>query len=160
MVSKLSQLQVTEVLIRRQRLVKKMVCFCIAQYPVRWTAQSFLYCSPSLTDLFIPTPTEQGFSGKRSSQAAITRQDKITHISTTVYSQVLIYTAELTRASVERPKMPNLRNGRKGDSNPGSLDCESGIIPVRPLYHWATALHLNMWIIAILWTRRSTEAGF
>ena len=26
--------------------------------------------------------------------------------------------------------MPNLRNGSKGDSNPGSLDCDSGIIPM------------------------------
>ena len=26
--------------------------------------------------------------------------------------------------------MPNLRNGSKGDSNPGSLDCESGILPL------------------------------
>ena len=25
--------------------------------------------------------------------------------------------------------MPNIRNGSKGDSNPGSLDCESGILP-------------------------------
>ena len=28
---------------------------------------------------------------------------------------------------MERKKMPNLRNGSKGDSNPGSLDCESGV---------------------------------
>ena len=26
--------------------------------------------------------------------------------------------------------MPKLRNGSKGDSNPGSLDCESGILPL------------------------------
>ena len=26
--------------------------------------------------------------------------------------------------------MPNLRNGSNGDSNPGSLECESGILPV------------------------------
>ena len=26
--------------------------------------------------------------------------------------------------------MPNLRNGSKGDSNPGPLDCESGILPL------------------------------
>ena len=25
--------------------------------------------------------------------------------------------------------MPKLRNGNNGDSNPGSLDCESGILP-------------------------------
>ena len=30
--------------------------FYIAQYPVRWTAQSALHLLPSLTDLFIPTP--------------------------------------------------------------------------------------------------------
>ena len=66
--------------------------FYIAQYPVRWSAQSTLHFLPSLTDLFIPTPL--GFSGKHSSQAAITRQDYITHISTTVHSQVLIYTDE------------------------------------------------------------------
>ena len=39
--------------------------------------------------------------------------------------------------------MPNLRNGTKGDSNPGSLDCESGILPLSyraPRYRWATAL--------------------
>ena len=26
--------------------------------------------------------------------------------------------------------MPNLRNGSKGHSNPGSFDCESGILPL------------------------------
>ena len=26
--------------------------------------------------------------------------------------------------------MPKLGNGSKGDSNPGSLDCESGILPL------------------------------
>ena len=26
-------------------------------------------------------------------------------------------------------EMPKLRNGNNGDSNPGSLDCESGILP-------------------------------
>ena len=31
--------------------------FYIAQYPVRWTAQSALRFLPSLADLFIPTPT-------------------------------------------------------------------------------------------------------
>ena len=47
-----------------------------------------------------------------------------------VYSQVLIYTAESTGASMERTEMPNLQNDSKGDSNPGSLDCESGILPL------------------------------
>ena len=60
----------------------KKSCFYIAQYPVRWTAQSALHFLPSLENLFIPTH-QLGFSGKHSSQAAITRQGKINHISTT-----------------------------------------------------------------------------
>ena len=40
---------------------------------------------------------------------------------------------------MEITKMPNLRNGSKGDSNPGSLDCESGIL----VYHWAITLHIK-----------------
>ena len=51
-----------------------------------------------------------------------------------LYSQVLIYTAESTGASMERTKMPNLRNGSKGDSNPGSLDCESDVLPLSSMY--------------------------
>ena len=35
---------------------KVKVVFYIAQYPVRWTAQSASHFLPSLTDLFIPTP--------------------------------------------------------------------------------------------------------
>ena len=31
---------------------------------------------------------------------------------------------------MERTKMSNLRNGSKGNANPGSLDCESGILPL------------------------------
>ena len=31
---------------------------------------------------------------------------------------------------MERTKMPNLRNGSKGDSTPGSLDCESAVLPL------------------------------
>ena len=67
--------------------------FYIAQYPVRWTAQSALhFSSPWQTCSF---QHQLYFSWKHSSQAA----------------------------------MPNLRNCSKGDSNPDSLDCESGILP-------------------------------
>ena len=38
--------------------------------------------------------------------------------------------SRVNRGVVERMKMPTLRNGSKGDSNPGSLDCESGILPL------------------------------
>ena len=36
-----------------------------------------------------------------------------------LYSQVFIYTAESTGASMERTKMPNLRNASKGGFEPG-----------------------------------------
>ena len=55
----------------------------IAQYPVRCTAQRAFHFCP-LADLFIPTPTR--LLGKHSCDAAITRNDYITHISTTGYS--------------------------------------------------------------------------
>ena len=46
----------------------------------------------------VHSDTVLGFSWKHSSHAAIV-QRLFTHISTTVYSQVLIYTAESTEAS-------------------------------------------------------------
>ncbi len=53
---------------------KKCKCsFYIAQYPVRWTAQSALhFCPPWQTCSF---RHQLGFSGKHSSDAAITRKD-------------------------------------------------------------------------------------
>ena len=39
---------------------------------------------------------------------------------------------------VKRNKMPKLPNSIKGDSNPGSLDCGSGILPLS-----YTALHIS-----------------
>ena len=84
--------------------------------------------------LFLPWQTcslrhQLGFSWKHSSHAAIA-QRLFTHISTTVYSQVLIYTAESTEASWRERKCPNFETVAKGDSKPGSLDCESGILPL------------------------------
>ena len=72
----------------------------------------------------VHSDTVLGFSWKHSSHAAAIAQRLFTHISTTVYSQVLIYTAES-----KRKKIPKLRNDNNRDSNPGSLDCESGILP-------------------------------
>ena len=77
--------------------VKVKVWFYIALYPVHWTAQSALHFRP-LADLAVHSDTVLGFSWKHSSHAAIA-QRLFTHISTTVYSQVLIYTAESTEAS-------------------------------------------------------------
>ena len=52
----------TEPLLKNLRIlkiqdIKGKGSFYIAQYPVRWTAQSALHFLPSLADLFIPTPT-------------------------------------------------------------------------------------------------------
>ena len=77
----------------------------------------------------VHSDTVLGFSCKHSSHAAIA-QRLFTHISTTVYSQVLIYTAESTEATWSERKCPNFDTVAKGDSNPGSLDCESGILPL------------------------------
>ena len=41
----------------RQQGKKGKGSFYIAQYPVRWTAQSALHFLPPLADLLIPTPT-------------------------------------------------------------------------------------------------------
>ena len=63
----------------------------LVQYPVRWTAQKRF-------TLFFPWQTwsfwhQLVFSEKHSSHAAITARKLFTHISTTVYRQVLTYTA-------------------------------------------------------------------
>ena len=58
-------------------------------------SKRFTLSSP---DRPVHSDTVLGFSWKHSSHAAIA-QRLFTHISTTVYSQVLIYTAESTEAS-------------------------------------------------------------
>ena len=95
-----------------------------------------------LTDLFIPTQTRLLQEAFKPCSNYAHRLN--THISTTVYSQVPIYTVKSTGASMERTKKPKLRNSSKGDSNPGSHDCESGILPLS--YHTpvcATVSHPN-----------------
>ena len=83
-------------LIKRSELKKIRVCLYIVQYPVRCIAQSALhFSSPGRP---VHSDTVLGFSWKHSIHAAIA-QRLFTHISTTVYSQVLIYTAESTEAS-------------------------------------------------------------
>ena len=61
----------------------------------------------------VHSDTVLGFSGKHSSHAAIA-QRLFTHISTTVYSQVLIYTAESTEASWSERKCPHFETVTTG----------------------------------------------
>ena len=42
--------------------------------------------------------------------------------------------------------MPKLRNGSKGDSNPGSLDCESVILPLSYRASRMFETGLDLWI--------------
>ena len=58
--------------------------------------------------------------------------------------------------------MLNLRNGSKGDSNPGSLDCESGILRLTNRAPRETdegflliGLYRDVWIAAIASSRTS-----
>ena len=67
------------------------VCFYMVQYPIRWTAQSALHFTSRQTCSF---RHQLGFSGRHSSHAEITREDYLLTFPQTVYSQVLIYTAE------------------------------------------------------------------
>ena len=61
----------------------------------------------------VHSDTVLGFSWKHSSHAAIA-QRLFTHISTTVYSQVLIYTAESAEASWSERKCPNFETVTTG----------------------------------------------
>ena len=96
-----------------QRIIFIRYGFYIALYPVRWTAQSALHFPPLADLTAVHSDTVLGFSWKHSSHAAIA-QRLFTHISTTVYSQVLIYTAESTEASWSERKCPNFETVTTG----------------------------------------------
>ena len=73
---------------------KGMVLYSAVSSPLD-RSQRFTLSSPGRP---VHSDTVLGFSWKHSSHAAIA-QRPFTHISTTIYSQVLIYTAESTEAS-------------------------------------------------------------
>ena len=103
--------------------------FYIAQYPVRWTAQSASHFLPSLADLFIPTP----FSASPGS-ILVTQQLRATTKSLT-FPPLSIARYSFIQLSQQgcqwrERKCPNFETVAKRDSNPGSLDCESGILPL------------------------------
>ena len=103
--------------------------FYIAQYPVRWTAQSASHFLPSLTDLFIPTPFSPSPGSILARQQLRTKTKSLAFPPLSIARYSFIQLSRQGRQWRER-KMPNLRNGSKGDSNPGSLHCESGILPL------------------------------
>ena len=81
---------------------KGMVLYSAVSSPLD-RSKRFTLSSPGRP---VHSDTVLGFSWKHSSHAAIA-QRLFTHISTTVYSQVLIYTAESTEASWNERKCPN-----------------------------------------------------
>ena len=88
----------------------------------------YTFCPPWQTCSF---RHQLGFCGKHFSHAAITRNDQITHISNTVYiaRYSFIQLSQQGRQWKER-KCPIFETVAQRDSNPGSLDCEFGILPL------------------------------
>ena len=91
---------------RRSQASKGKGSLYIAQYPVRWTAQS-------ASHFFLPLQT-CSFRHRSSILAKLqlrakTKSLTFPPLSIATYS----FTAESTGASMERTKMPNLRNGSK-----------------------------------------------
>ena len=114
------------------------VMFYIAQYSVRWTTQSALHFTLWQTCSF---RHQLGLCANHCSHAAIMRGDYFTHISTAVYSQVLISTAEWTGASWREWKSPNVEKEAKWRFRPQSLSMASSAF-----YGWATAPHIRVTI--------------
>ena len=107
---------------KHQQHCKKGMLY-IEQCPVRRSAQSALHFSPRQT---CPFRHQLDFSEKHSSHAAITSED----YSFTFPKPSIARYSCIQLSGLERTKMPKLWNGSKGGSNPGSFDCESGILPL------------------------------
>ena len=98
--------------------------FYIARYPVRWVAQSSLISSPGR---HVHSDTKSASPGSIPPMQQLPAKTKSL---TSPPLSIFIYKAEWTGTSAERTKMANLRRGNKGDSDSGSRDCESGILPL------------------------------
>ena len=101
------------------------------QYPVRWTAQRL--SSPGRPDYLDTNSTSLGSILLFSSHAVITHEDYSTTfppLSIARYS--FIHLSELGHYG-ENENAKSSKRQQREDSNPGSLDCESGILPLS--YH-------------------------
>ena len=117
----------------KRQPIQRFKRFLYRRYPVSWTAQTTLHFLPSLADLFIPTPTRLLWEAFWPCSNYARRL--FTHIFTTVYTQVLIYTAEWTGASGKERKCPNFETVAKGTR----IRVLSIASPA--FYLWVTALH-------------------
>ena len=110
-------------------IVKGKGSFYIAQYPVHWTAQSALHFLPSLTDLFIPTPFSASPGSILARQQLRAKTKSLTFPPLSIARYSFIQLSQQGRQWREG-KCPIFQTVPKGDSNPGSHDCESGILPL------------------------------
>ena len=101
----------------------KKVCFYIVPYPVRWTAQSALHFTPWQTCSF---RHQLGFSGK---QLCVKTIYSLIFPPPSIAGYSFIQLGKLGRQWRER-KCPIFKTVANGYSNPDSLDCESGILPL------------------------------
>ena len=98
------------------------------QYPFRWTAQSASHFLPSLTNLFIPTPFSASPGSILARQQLRAKTKPLTFPPLSIARYSFIQLSQQGRQWREG-KCPIFQTVPKGDSNPGSLDCESGILP-------------------------------
>ena len=109
--------------------VKKKGSFYIAQYPVRWTAQSALhfFASPGRP---VHSDTNSASPGSILARQQLRAKAKsLTFPPLSIARYSFIQLSEQGRQWRER-KCPIFETVTKGDSNPGSLDGESGILPL------------------------------
>ena len=84
---------------------------------------------PSLTDLFIPTPFSASPGSILARQQLRAKTTSLTFPPLSIAMYTFIQLSQQGRQLRER-KCPIFETVAKGDSNPGSLDCESGILPL------------------------------
>ena len=135
-----------KLLINEFHIVSLVKCKCMFLYSAE---SSLLDCSKRVT-LSSPgrpvhSDTVLGFSWKHSSHAAITRNDySLTFPPPSIARYSFILYMWVNWGVMGRTKMPKFRNGSKGASNSGSLDCESGILPLSYRTQYAKSHnHLN-----------------
>ena len=110
--------------------IKGKGSFYIEQYPVRWTAQSGLhfFASPGRPVHSDTNSASPGSILARQQLRAKAKSHTFPPLSIARYS--FIQLSEQGDGEWREQKCPIFETVTKWDSNPGSLDCESGILPL------------------------------
>ena len=102
----------------------------IAKYPVRWTAQIGLHFLPPPPGRAVHSDTNSASPGSILAKQQLHAMTKsLTFPPLSIVRYQFIQLGQLGRQWRER-KCPIFETVAKGDSNPGSLDCESSILPL------------------------------